>query len=454
MTANVISYCKIIMDFVMKILIAFLIAVVLLGVCVPSFGDGKAFSGRDFSFLRPVMEREQRAVISHCNGVEKMLIAVSLELADEDNALWIFPVPGTPERVKLDVVDSFPQFRGRDPRPKARGIVTNVMSIALATQIYTVPFIMTPHLGRVADVDLLKSVSIHKEVEKWGIHTEAITAESIEGLESYLKAKDVGIDRNELKAFEDYLSKKYVLVIAWISSREMLLEKFPEYGTDKRISQERWPCLYVEFDTERAFYPLRPTGTYGAEVIPIFLRVIGYVRLEADSAFAEKFRVRHYKQETLPKGTPSQLANDMSATDLCYTSIEFRDLAEILTEDLWLTPIEVKGIEYAETVISVMGNRYIYFIFTICFILAVSYVSAGLAGLVLFRKWSGYAQLGLWNVLTIYAFYIATRDVKGAVGDRLRDPKKEIGLRTFIIVFSFFYMVFTIILGSILSTPL
>lgn len=438
----------------MKIFKALLIAVMLLGVCVPSFGDGKAFSGLDFSSLRPVMQREQRAVILHRDGVEKMLIAISLELADEDNALWIFPVPSTPERVKLDVVDSFPKFRGRDPRKKARGVVTNVVSIALATQIYTLPLIMTPHLGRDADVDGLKSVSIHKEIEKWGIHTEAITAESTEGLEDYLKAKNVGIDRSELEAFEDYLSKKYVLVIVWISSREQLLEKFPEYGTGRRISQERWPCLYVEFDTSRAFYPLRPTSTYGAELIPIHLRVIGYVAPEANSAFAEKFRVRHYKQETLPEGTPSQLANEMSAMDFRYTSIEFLNLANELTEDLWLTPVGVRGMRYAETVISVMGNRYIYFIFTICFILAVSYVSAGLAGLALFRKWSGYAQLGLWNLLTLYGFYIATRDVKRVAGDRLRNPEKKPGRKAFIIVFSFFYMVLTIIFGSILSTPL
>jgi len=443
-----------IMDLVMKIFKALLIAVMLLGVCVPSFGDGKAFSGLDFSSLRPVMEREQRAVILHRDGVEKMLIAVSLELADEDNALWIFPVTGAPERVKLDVVDSFPQFRGRDPRQKAKGIIMAVGIIALATQIYTVPLIMMPHLGRDAGVADLKSVSIHKEIEKWGIHTEAITAESTEGLEDYLKAKNVGIDKSELKAFEDYLSEEYVLVIVWISSREQLLEKFPEYGKGKRISQKRWPCLYVEFDTERAFYPLRPTSTYGAELIPIHLRVIGYVAPEGNSAFTERFRIRHYRQETLPKGTPSQLVDDMSATDLCYTLIEYRNLAETLTEDLWFTPVEPKGMKYAETFVSMMESRYIYFIFTICFILAVSYISAGLTGLVLFRKWSGYAQLGLWNVLTLYSFYIATRDVKGAVGDRLSNPGKKLGRKAFIIMFSIFYVVLTIILRSTLFAPL
>ena len=443
------------MDCVKKFFTDILIVITLLSVCVPSFGDGKAFSGLDFSSLRPVMEREQRAVILHRDGVEKMLIAVSLELSEEDNALWIFPIPGAPERVKLDVVDSFPQFRGRDPRQKAKGIIMNVEIIALATQIYTVPFIMMmPHLGRDAGVADIKLFSIHKEIEKWGIHTEAITAESIEGLEDYLKAKNVGIDKSELKAFEDYLSKEYVLVIVWISSREQLLEKFPEYGTGKRISQERWPCLYVEFDTERAFYPLRPTSTYGAELIPIHLRVIGYVAPEGNSAFTERFRIRHYRQETLPKGTPSQLVDDMSATDLCYTLIEYRNLAETLTEDLWLIPIEPKGMKYAEAFVSMMGNRYIYFIFIICFILAVSCISAGLAGLLLFRKWNGYAQLGLWNVLTLYGLYIATRYVKGAVGNRLRNPEKKIGRKTFIIVFSIFYIVFTIILGNILFGPL
>lgn len=91
-----------------------LIVVLVLGIVEAIFGDGIAFTGKDYSSMQPVREGEQRAVIAHRNGIEKMLIAVSLELEDEDKGLWIFPVPGNPKTVKLDVLDSFPVFEGAE----------------------------------------------------------------------------------------------------------------------------------------------------------------------------------------------------------------------------------------------------------------------------------------------------------------------------------------------------
>ena len=436
------------MDFVTKILIALLIDIMLLGV--PSFGDGKAFRGRDFSSLFPVLEDEQRAVILHLNGIQKMLIAVSLELEQEDNAIWIFPVLGSLDNVKIDVVDSFPEFGGRDPRVKARALITRVRTIALATQIYTAPLLM-PTLGRVAERELF---TIREKIEKWGIHAETVTIESIEGFANYLRNKEIGINEEELSVFQDYLSERYVLVIVWISSRKQLLEEFPRYGVEKRPHQGRWPCLYVEFATEHAFYPLRPTGSYGNEKIPIYLSVIGYVELDISDHFAKKFRVRHYKQESLPKSTPIELSKDLPAKQIGYTSIRFNGLAKELTEDLWFTPIKLRAMKYSETVVSMMEKRYIFSIFTICFILAVSYTSAGVTGLVLFRKWNGYAQLGLWNALTLFGLYIATREVKGHIGERLRNSGEKFGRCSFIFVFSILYVVITIILIYVLLVPL
>jgi hypothetical protein len=444
---------ELIMDFDIKILVALLIAVIAFGQSDPCFGDGKAFSGYDFSSLYPILEDEQRAVILHRNGIEKMLIAVSLELEEEDDAVWIFPLPGEPNKVKLDIVDSFPRFWGVDPREEARSLFSSIRDVALFTQIYTVPIIgcLFSGLGGVAGIDL---PTIHAEIDKWGIHAEAVTAESIEGLSNYLKNKKVGIETKELIAFEDYLSEKHVLVIVWISSRKKLLEEFPDYGERDKLHEGRWPCLYVEFVTDRAFYPLRPTSSYGGERIPIYLTVIDYVKLDTTVDFAEKFSTEYYKQETLPEGTPTELAKDLRQSEIAYTSIRFEDRAEELTEDLWFAPAEPKGMKYAENLLSLFKNMYVSFIFMICFILVVSYISAGLAGLVLFRKWSGYARLGLWNVLTLFGLYLATCYVKGPAGERLRDSERNPSRPVFMVVFSFFFVVFTFLLISAISAPL
>jgi hypothetical protein len=425
---------------------------VMLGICTPVFGDGVAFRGRDFSSMYPVTEGQQRAVISHRGGIEKMLIAVSLELESEDKALWIFPVPGDPNKVKPDIVDLFPQFSGRDPRTKAESIISTMASLAAATQIYTLPLVLMPTMGMEAYIS--EGVSIHEQIERWGIHAEIVTAESVDDLADYLKNKGVGIDKAKLAAFEDYLSKKYTLVMVWISSHKELLEKFPDYGQKRNPNQGRWPCVYIEFPTEKPFYPLRPTRSYGDERIPIFLTGIGYVKPDTSNNFAENFLIRHYKQESLPENTPRPFAEDLPAKDIEYTSIRFFGPAKELVEDFWFNSVVPRGMRYAGNVVSIGGNSVLFSILTVCFILFVSYISAGLAGLLLFREWGGYAELGLRNVFTIIGLVFAIRRLKGPMGERLRNPEEKVGKKWFIFIFSILYLMITIILAGILLSPL
>ena len=93
-------------------LLSLLLVVFILLFPAQAFADGKAFSGRDYYSLNPVAQNEQVAAISHRDGIEKMIIAVNFEAKDSDKALWIFPVPGTPDQTKVDVAGSFPGFSG------------------------------------------------------------------------------------------------------------------------------------------------------------------------------------------------------------------------------------------------------------------------------------------------------------------------------------------------------
>ena len=58
------------------------------------------------------------------------------------------------------------------------------------------------------------------------------------------------IAKKHLATFEPYLNQKYVLIVAWIASREQVLKEFPDAHA---MWGERRPCLFVEFSTERAF---------------------------------------------------------------------------------------------------------------------------------------------------------------------------------------------------------
>ena len=114
-------------------------------------------------------------------------------MAEKDKALWIFPVPGTPEGTKLDVVDSFPRFSGRDPRAPAAEAIGLLMMAVRATQIYHLIFeaVFLTHLGT-SRVD----ASVHTHVEKWGIRSEAITADSLDSLVGYLQEKKAGVQKH------------------------------------------------------------------------------------------------------------------------------------------------------------------------------------------------------------------------------------------------------------------
>ena len=59
----------------------------------------------DRSSKLPLKQREQMAAIAFHDGIEKMIIAINFELDSQDDALWIFPVLGTPDQVKVDIQD-------------------------------------------------------------------------------------------------------------------------------------------------------------------------------------------------------------------------------------------------------------------------------------------------------------------------------------------------------------
>lgn len=414
---------------------------VLLVTCAFVFGDGIAFKGNDYHSLMPITEKEQRAVIVHNNGIEKLLIAISLELESEDKALWIFPLPANPNSVKIDVVDSFPKFSGENPHRQVRELLNKAFEIALATQIYTIPFTFI-ELGEGLKYAALETITIHNQMDKWGVHSETISADSTKALEKYLQAKDVNIDRKQIKVLDSYLSEKYVLVMAWISSKQELLQKFPEYKAEYRWEDKiRWPCLFVEFPTNKMFYPLLPTSSSEDEYTHINILIKGLVKPEVPVFFyPRRLFPGYYTQKGLPENTPDVLKKDFSYDRMFYTVISFNLRGGESVEDIWLIPCQPKGIIYADKIASICENKIIFFIFTGFVILFLSYFCAGFAGLILFGKWNGYSQLGLWNIFTLVGVYIGTKTVKGTVGERLKDSDRFPGRWMFIVVFSILYL--------------
>lgn len=370
------------------------LAVLLLPL--PAFADGKSFyeTKKDTSSYETAPQNHQRAVISFDDGIEKMLIAVNYRDEVGARGLWIFPVPGTPDKVRIDLTDVFPVFHGLDRRPKANGIIDKSMMWMRASQLYpfALQFLFPGEMGKKKRDEGPQGLEVHQVVEKFGLRAEAITASSLEALADHLRTGELNVPREELEAFRPYLTGKYVLIVVRIASREEVARTFE--------SNEREPCLFVEFPTEDGYYPMIPTASYGPMWIPVTLYVIGHVVADADVAMLESVRTSWYRDYNADAALSPLLGIEPSSV-VDYTVVTLKAPASTFTSDFTFYPAYVFGFDLADSLIALKESGGLYVIWALLF-LALSYAAAGLAGLILLRRWHRAAPIGLMNVLTLF----------------------------------------------------
>jgi hypothetical protein len=135
--------------------------------------------------------------------------------------------------------------------------------------------------------------------------------------------------------------------------------------------------------------------------------------------------------------------------------MSFNQPAYYLKEDLWMeiTPAPF-GIRYSESLLlfashwnGVVGIEAVLLIF-----IFLSYVGAGLTGLIVRRKWHPYAYLGLGNMLTIVGVYLLIRGGRGVLLTDLKGSKFTTKLK-FLFIFSLIFVSLTILMYILLCLP-
>jgi len=178
--------------------------------------------------LQPLEEYEQRAAINYQDGIEKMIIDVNFDIGAGDRAVWVFPVPASPDDVVIDVVTEFPTLYGTDPKQQAKSAISGILALSTYTQIYPLflflPFLFfgswfagtSPALGVARETT--SGVTVHEHIEKQGITTEIITSLTGDGLYNYLVNKGLSIQRSSISIFDDYIGEDYSFVVSWVTS--------------------------------------------------------------------------------------------------------------------------------------------------------------------------------------------------------------------------------------------
>jgi len=415
--------------------------------------DGMSFrrAEGDRHLYHALLQEEQVALVAHNGSTEKLLIAIDIAVKDDEQALWIFPVPGSPEEVGIELADSFPEFSGANPWARAGNCLADLGFAARMTQIY--PILLEGLLmGALGGRESGRRVG--ESVDRWGLRAEAVSVDSLDALAAYLRERQADVPPADLAVFEPYLGTDHTLVLAWIDSWEELRAEFPDSERMGYSGKRRRPCLYTEFPTTQPFYPMRPTAGYGQSAVGVTVCVAGYMRLDERSGAADWARLRHYRVET----SDMSAAHDFSAhfpAGSWYTLVLADGPASAYAEDLWFVEDRPPWtLAYADGLIAFSGFWH-GIPGGVVFIAVLSYLAGGLSGLILFRRWRGFARLGLWNLLTFLAIALVEGKVGGERGELLRAGRgKGFWKVSWGFVFSLVFIILTVLTQGLLNLPL
>lgn len=226
----------------------------------------------------------QEAFINYQDGMEKLIIDVDIEKKASE-MVWIIPIPANPEKVEIDVLSDLPRIIGQEVNKRAASIMEDDDTYfpLLMTQVHLFPFFIVfvsmggaRELGEAGEADL---VTLFTHVEKEGIVSEVLTAKSNEALYNYLSGKGIRVEKDVLLGLDTYFEKEYTFVSSWLSS-------------EKIIEGDRG--IYIAFPTEKIYYPLIPTSSYGEREIPIAIRVLDHVKPKVYSEIKSYFETEYY----------------------------------------------------------------------------------------------------------------------------------------------------------------
>ncbi len=419
----------------MKKAISLLLILVLLLPTV--FADGMVMIRDDKDMWGFHPETQQTAFIRYNNGIEKMLISVDIDAnINSEKAVWLFPVPSTPEYVEIDIMKGFPMVYGNDiDREFNDGLNTNMLFImGYSTFPIGLPIIylqslfgrsfgaMSEGLGNFYKSSI-DGITIHQTVEMMGLTSELVTAENEVSFNNYLKEKGLDLPLDSRIAMRDYIGEKYSFVVSYITDIEKYKNeiKISDYAGVKGYSKVVPLGVVVNFPTEKIYFPLKPTKVYGALEIPIIVYVEDYVSPNLYKSIKKDTEITYYKENSfyVPNELKEFFDGQNRIRDMKYTKIKIDTESENLDEDLWIkdsAPISVAIKDKVLNYLWIFG----IFLFILC-----SMIASLFAGKVVFRKHPLSNRklmfFGLWNCFTLIGFLIALTYMK----TRRLDPEIE-----------------------------
>jgi len=360
----------------------------------------------------------QFCAINHENGLENMLLSLELGDLKGERGAWIFPVPSEPEFVKIDLIKGFPEFYGSGLKENARDKIGDTFLLMTGSQVYTLPLFLLKFaafgVGYAGTLGVSESlgVTVYEHIEEMGVTTELVSAEKGEFLVDYMKSKDLNLPYGFKSILDEYIGEDYSFVISWISD----MEEFKQNTASEYNSYDYWIYgmkesgakyslgVFISFPTEKAYFPLKLTGAYGEEKIPMIIYMVGYVtpeiypEIEKDTT--TDFFIENYYE--VPEGLSGFFNGRTEIKDLKYTKIKIDTPSNNLKQDLWIenkVPFAANFANFVVENILILGLLF----FIIC-----SCAASVLSGIIIYKNYNPsvkkFALFGLSNFATLIGF--------------------------------------------------
>lgn len=412
----------------------------LVALAVRGHADGMLYkSGKDISAFYAQWQKTQQAVLHHDGRVQRMLIAVQVEMLDDEEAIWIVPVLAPTDEVRVGLADRLPRFEGHDPRRRAVNNVASLFAAGRATLIFPALALLPSLSGGRADV----AVARLDRAEKWGVEVEAVRAESVESLRDYAASKGATIPAAQLASFASYMNGEFAFVLARVASREAFRAEFPLDAEDAPRRPLRTPCIYVESVCDEAFYPMRATSGYGDKSLPFRVVVSDFVEPECHPELRARLGVSHYVAPELDRVAHPPLFKGYQPATVEYTAIWGGVRARDLIDDFRFRPAAPAGMRYARS-LAFLENPAAWGLLLVVSVGLLSAAAGALAGAAALGSPRRGVRIGIFNLLTIVGVMIEARHALRS------QPTKHVtpGGRTW----AFAYVVYVLLFAGVFIT--
>jgi hypothetical protein len=481
----------------MKKILSFLILTLVLSFSSISMVHADGFMhiyDEDKDVWELFSEEQQFAIINHKHGMQHMLLTVHTGKVEDKQMVWVFPVPATPDKTAIDVVNYFPKFRGYEVKKMAKNNITETLKNIQYTQIYTFPLFiwrrMYTSTATSSGINKSSGINVHERIEKMGVTTELISAENALSLKKYIDQKNLHFPDSSQKLLDEYIGKEYSFVVSWVSDKKTFKQKQGKVTHRGFAPIEAYSSIegdaisiYITFPTKKIFFPLKPTSIYGSKKVPANIYVLGHVTPTLYPEIEGYTQVDYFSDSSLE--VPDNLKdffightitqrqathnfniitnNNSRINNLLYTKIKIAPPSKFLTQDVWIEKSAPLSVSIANVINT--SQNYIW----IPLLIILSLLTSVIAGIIIFRHTAiskiSLALLGLFNVCTLFVFSIAvyfwntkkiTAPVKTTIIKNLSSDTciQERKIKHHKVIHVYEYMILFWILGLVITTIL